>query len=510
MKFRNTFFPGSLCMVAALTVAACAVGPDFKRPDAPAVTQFTPDTLPATTSAADIKGGEAQKFDSGRDIPAEWWTLFQSPTLNTLIEQAVKSNPDLQSAVAALRVAKENTAAQVGAYFPTIEANPTAARYHNSAILSPTLNNYQPYFNLYGAQVSAEWTLDIWGGNRRAVESLKATADMQRFEADAAYLTLTSALAAAAIQEASLREQLAATQDIVKEEVASLDVLKKQLSLGQVAGSDVAAQEAALAQAQQTLPSLRKQLEQEQDLITVLAGRFPNDRVPQTFELDTLVLPQELPVSVPSNLVEQRPDIRAAEESLHSASAQIGVAVANMLPNLTLSAADGTTATQLAGLFAPGNGYWTLAAGLTQPVFDGGTLLHKTRAARAAYDQAFAQYRATVLSAFQNVADTLYAIQSDADALRATVASRDAAEKSLNSARLRLRVGDANVLVVLNAEQTYQQAVISLAQARAARFADTVALFQALGGGWWTDLRPGLTDQSPRVIRTGIVRSSGP
>ena len=144
MKFRSTFFPGTLCMVAALTVAACAVGPDFKRPDAPAVTQFTPDTLPATTSTADIKGGEAQKFDSGRDIPAEWWTLFQSPALNTLIVQAVKSNPDLQSAVAALRVAKENTAAQVGAYFPTIEANPTAARYHNSAILSPTLNNYQP------------------------------------------------------------------------------------------------------------------------------------------------------------------------------------------------------------------------------------------------------------------------------------------------------------------------------------------------------------------------------
>jgi NodT family efflux transporter outer membrane factor (OMF) lipoprotein len=312
---------------------------------------------------------------------------------------------------------------------------------------------------------------------------------MQRFEVDAAYLTLTSALAAAAIQEASLREQLAATQDIVKEEATSLDVLSRQFTLGQVAGSDVAAQEAALAQAQQTLPPLQKQLAQERDLITVLAGHFPSDQVPQTFELDTLVLPQDLPVSIPSKLVEQRPDIRAAEESLHSASAQIGVAVANMLPNLTLSAADGTSATKLAGLFAPGNGYWTVAAGLTQPIFDGGTLLHKSRAARAAYDQAFAQYRATVLSAFQNVADTLYAIQSDADALKAAVASKNAATKSLDSARLRLKVGDANVLAVLNAEQTFQQAVISLAQARAARFADTVSLFQALGGGWWNQAK---------------------
>jgi NodT family efflux transporter outer membrane factor (OMF) lipoprotein len=468
-----------------LLLSACAVGPDFKRPEAPPVEQFTPDALPATTSSADVKGGEAQSFDVGREIPAEWWTLFQSPALNALIAQAVKSSPNLESAVAALRVAKENTAAQVGAYLPTIEANPTAARYHNSAILSPTLNNYQPYFNLYGAQVSADWTLDIWGGNRRAVESLKATADMQRFEVDAAYLTLTSTLAAAAIQEASLREQLAATEDIVKEESDSRDVLKRQYSLGQAAGSDVAAQEAALALAQQTLPPLRKQLAQERDLITVLAGRFPSDQVPQTFELDTLVLPRELPVSVPSKLVEQRPDIRASEEALHSASAAIGVAVANMLPNLSLSAADGTTATKLAGLFAPGNGYWTVAAGLTQPIFDGGTLLHKTRAARAAYDQAIAQYKSTVLNAFQNVADTLYAIQSDADALKAAVASRDAAAKSLAAARLRLKVGDANVLVVLNAEQTYQQAIISLAQARAARFADTVSLFQALGGGRW-------------------------
>jgi NodT family efflux transporter outer membrane factor (OMF) lipoprotein len=484
-RIRNTHYLGSASAIAMLIVCGCAIGPDFTRPAPPAVKQFTPDALPASTASADVADGEAQRFIEGRDIPAEWWTLFQSPALDTLMKQAIKSNPDLQSAIAALRIAKENTAAQVGAYFPTIEANASPARYHNSTVLSPTLNAYQPYFNLYTAQVSADWTLDIWGGNRRAVESLHATADAQRFEVEAAYLTLTSALASAAIQEASLRVQLASMQDIVKAETASLDILQRQLNLGQVSGADVAAQEAALAQAQQALPPLQKQLAQGRDLITVLAGQFPSDQVPETFELETLVLPQELPVGIPSKLVDQRPDIRAAEETLHAASAQIGVAEANMLPNLTLSAADGTAATRPAGLFVPGNGYWSIAAGLTQPIFDGGTLLHKTRAARAAYDQAFAQYRSTVLTAFQNVADTLYAIRSDADALKAAVASENAAAKSLASAQLRLKLGDANVLAVLNAQQTCQQAVISLAQARAARFADTVALFQALGGGWW-------------------------
>jgi len=476
-------------VLALLFVTSCAVGPDFKRPAPSPVRQFTAQPLPASTSSSGLEGEEAQRFVEGRDISAQWWSLFRSPALNALIAQALKANPDLQSAQAALRVAKENVYAQEAEYFPTIGADLNASRNHNSTVLSPTLNTFAPYFNLYTAQLTANWTLDIWGGNRRAVESLKATEEAQHFQVEAAWLTLTSALAAAAVQEASLRVQLAATEAIVKDETYSLAILSRQLSLGQVSGADASAQETALAQAHQALPALQKQLAQERDLIAVLAGRFPADRVPETFDLAALTLPHELPVSVPASLVDQRPDIRQAEANLHAASAQIGVAIANQLPDISLSATDGTAATQLAGLFGPGNGYWSVTGNLTQTVFDGGALLHKTRAARAACDQASAQYRSTVLSAFQNVADTLEAIRADADALAAAVAAENAAAKSLKAEHLRLKVGDIGVLAVLNAEQTWRQATIALAQARAARFADTVALFEALGGGWWNQTR---------------------
>ena len=471
--------------IAALFVASCAVGPDFKRPPPPAVSRFTAEPLPAATTATAAPGGDAQRFVAGGEISAQWWSLFRSPALDALIAQALKSNPDLQSAQAALRVAKENVYAQEAAYFPTIGANLDASRNHNSSVLSPTLFSYVPYFNLYSAELTANWTLDVWGGNRRAVESLRALAQAQHEQVEAAYLTLISALAAAAIQEASLRAQIAATEEIVREGTDALAILSRQLSLGEVSGADVAAQEAALAQARQTLPPLQKQLAQERDLIAVLAGRFPADPVPQTFDLDALTMPHELPVSIPSQLVDQRPDVRTAEANLHAASAQIGVAIANELPNISLSANGGTAATELAGLFGPGSGYWSVAGGLTQTVFDGGALLHKTRAARAAYDQARGQYRSTVLAAFQNVADTLEAIQSDADALNAAVAAENAAARSLKSQQLRLKLGDASVLAVLVAEQTDEQATIALVQARASRFADSVTLFEALGGGWW-------------------------
>ena len=474
---------GALLLAAAL--ASCAVGPDFQRPAPPSVNRFTATPLPAVTSSASVPGGDAQRFANGSDISAQWWSLFQSPGLNALISEALKSNPDLKSAQAALRVAKENVMAQEAAFFPTVTADLNASRNHNSTVLSPTLFSFNPYFNLYSAQLSADWTLDVWGGNRRAVEALRATREAQGFQLQAAYLTLTSALAAAAIQEASLRAQIAATESIVKDETDALAIFSRQLDLGQISGADVAAQQTALAQARESLPPLRKQLAQERDLIAVLAGQFPADPLPQTFELDSLALPHELPVSIPSKLVDQRPDVRVAESNLHAASAEIGVAVANELPNISLNATGGTTATELAGLFGPGSGYWTIGAGLTQTVFDAGALLHKTRAARVAYDQALAQYRSTVLTAFQNVADTLEAIRSDADTLKAATEAAEAATKSLDAQSLRLKLGDASALAVLNAEQAYSQAIIALAQARASRFADTVTLFEALGGGWW-------------------------
>jgi len=217
----------------------------------------------------------------------------------------------------------------------------------------------------------------------------------------------------------------------------------------------------------------------------VLSGGFPNQDLTEKFELPNLQLPQELPLSLPSQLVEQRPDVRQAEENLHSASAQIGIAVANRLPTFALTADGGSMALVLGRLFSGGNGIWDLGAGITQPIFDAGTLRHRERAAQAAYAEAAGQYRSTVLTAFQNVADTLHALQQDADALKAAADSKDAASVTLALARKQYQSGYVSYLALLSAEQTYQQAVMNLVQARANRYADTAALFQALGGGWW-------------------------
>jgi NodT family efflux transporter outer membrane factor (OMF) lipoprotein len=264
-----------------------------------------------------------------------------------------------------------------------------------------------------------------------------------------------------------------------------LNILRNQLAKGYVSRLEVAAQESQVAQVAATLPPLRKQLVQQRDLLAALSGGFPSQAVPEEFELSSLQLPQDLPLSLPSQLVAQRPDVRQAEENLHSASAQVGIAVANRLPNLMLSADVGSMALEAGRMFSSGTGFWTLAGSVTQPIFQGGALLHKQRAAQAAYSQAAEQYRSTVLAAFQNVADTLNALEQDANALRAAAAARDAASITLELARQQWQSGYANYLALLNAEQTYQQALINLVQAQANRYADTAALFQALGGGWW-------------------------
>jgi NodT family efflux transporter outer membrane factor (OMF) lipoprotein len=290
---------------------------------------------------------------------------------------------------------------------------------------------------------------------------------------------------AAAVQEASLRAQIAATHSIIEIAAKLLDIQRRHLALGYITGLDVAAQEAALAQVQATLPPLEKQLAQTRDLLAALAGRFPNEQMEEKFDLDALHLPRELPLSLPSKLVEQRPDMRAAEAQWHSACAQVGVATANMLPQLSITGALGGSSTQLSNLFVPGNTFWNITAGATHTIFDGFTLLHRKRAAEAGLELAAAQYRSTVLNAFQNVADTLHALESDADALAAAVAAERAARRTLDLTRRQLELGAVNYLAVLSAEQTWQQALINLVQARANRFADSAALLMALGGGWW-------------------------
>jgi NodT family efflux transporter outer membrane factor (OMF) lipoprotein len=483
MSFRRS--RSAVFLGIAVLLCGCAVGPDFTPPQAPAVDSYTRDPLPAGIAAAGVAGGEEQRLVSDLDIPAQWWTLFRSPHLNALIEKALKNNPNVQAAEASLRQAQELLYAQQGSYYPTVQAGLTSSRQRNSATLSPTLNSGETIFNLHTTQVTVGYTLDVFGGLRRQVESLQAQADSQRFLLQASYLTLSSNVVAAAVQEAGLRAQIAAAKDIIDINKKSLELLRRQFAVGAVAGLDVAAQEAALAQAQQVLPPLQKQLEQTRNLLTALAGGFPAGGAEGSFELADLHLPEELPVSLPSKLVEQRPDVRAAEEQVHAASAAIGVAVANMLPQFTIDAAAGGSATAFGQMFASGNPFWSVSGSVTQTLFAGGALLHRKRAAEAAFDQAAAQYRSTVVGAFQNVADALYALQADADALKAAVNSERAAKVSLNLVTRQLEVGQVNYLALLSSQQIYQQAVLSLSQARANRFADSAALFQALGGGWW-------------------------
>jgi NodT family efflux transporter outer membrane factor (OMF) lipoprotein len=430
-------------------------------------------------------GGEAQRFLEGRDIAGEWWTLFRSKPLNDLIERSLKANPDIKAAQAALLVARENTLAQRGAYYPSVTGGFSATRAKSSSNLSSVTNTNVLNYSLYTPQVSVSYVPDVFGLNRRTVESLRAQQEQTRFALVATHITLSSNVVAGAIQEASLRAQVDATHEIITINTDMLQILRNQYATGYVSRLDVAAQESQLAQVAATLPPLMKQLAQQRDLLARLSGGFPSQDLPEKFELSSLQLPQELPVSLPSQLVEQRPDVRQAEENLHSASALIGVAVANRLPSFALTADAGSMALVFSRMFSGGTGFWDVAAGVTQPIFDGGTLLHRERAARAAYTQAAEQYRSTVLTAFQNVADTLNALLQDADALKAAAAAKDAASVTLDLARKQYQSGYANYLSLLNAEQAYQQAVINLVQAQANRYADTAALFQALGGGWW-------------------------
>jgi len=475
----------SSCAAVALLLTGCAVGPDFKRPSAPEVSSYTAAPLSTTAGTTNVTGGEPQRFVSGGDIPGEWWTLFHSKPLNDLIELSLSNNPTIKAAQAALLIAKENVLAQKGTYYPSIAGSFAAARQKTSEDISPTPNSGALYFSLYTPQVSVSYVPDVFGLNRRTVESLQAQAGQARFALAATHITLSANVATAAIQEAALRGQVTATRQLIGINSNMVETLRRQFDAGYIGRLDVAAQESQLAQVTATLPPLLKQLAQQRDLLAALSGRFPTQAPAGQFELDSLQLPQELPVSLPAQLVAQRPDVRQAEESLHTASAEVGITVANRLPNITLSADAGTMALEAGKIFSGGAGFWTLAGSLTQPIFQGGALLHKERAARAAYTQAAEQYRSTVLTAFQNVADTLHALQQDANGLNAAAAARDAAKVALDLAQEQYRSGYAGYVSLLTAEQTYQQALLNLVQAQATRYADTAALFQALGGGWW-------------------------
>ena len=470
-------------LAATVLLASCAVGPDYKKPAAPDVTGYAPGGPQADTMTTDVSGGEAQHFIEDKDIPGQWWALFHSEPLNQLIGEALKSNPTLDAAQATLRQAQENAAAQTGVFYPAVTGNLSTTREKISGAQQGN-SSFSSIFTFTSGSVNVSYPLDVFGGERRQLESAEAQAEFQRYQLEAAYLTLTSNVVGAAIQEASLRAQIVATQDIIDAESQQLDLLQKQVELGGVARAAVLAQQATLSATEATLPNLQKQLAQQRILLTALAGRLPSEEISQTFDLSALQLPQDLPVSLPSKLVEQRPDITAAAAQLHSASALVGVALANMLPQFTLSASYGNSVTQIGQLFN-GPGIWSVGAGLTAPLFRGGTLLHEKRAADAAFDAAAAQYKSTVIAAFQNVADALRALHDDAVALAAQVTAERSAADSLAITRAQYQNGAINYSTLLNAETTYQQAHINRVVAQAARFSDTAALFQALGGGWW-------------------------
>jgi len=478
-----------LALLVLIGAAGCAVGPDFKKPPAPSVNNYTTGPLSATAGTTNVLGGAAQTFANGINIPDDWWTLFHSAALNQLIEASLTNNPDLKAAQAAIRVAHESVLAGRGAYFPNVSAGFSATRQKQSEALAPVPNypavpnEFQ--YNLFTPELSVSYTPDVFGANRRSMESLKAQEQGMRYQMVATYTTLTANVVVTAIQEGAVQTQIEATHELINLSSNIVEILRYQLAKGYASRLDFLAQESLLAQQVATLPPLVKQAGQLRDQLAVLAGRFPSQAPDDHFALSELKLPETLPVSLPSELVRQRPDVLQAEENMHAASAQIGVAVANRLPNITLTANAGSSAVAIDKLFTSGTGFWGLGAAATAPLFQGGTLLHQERAARAAYVQAAEQYRSTVLTAFQNVADTLTALQQDAESLKAAATAADDAQATLELSQRQWKDGYISYLTLLSAEQAYQQARINLVQAQANRFSDTAALFQALGGGWW-------------------------
>lgn len=481
--FIRFFF---LYLPVSIVFCGCVVGPDFKSPMAPKAigkeysSESAPAATDASTSADKNKVDIAQHIVYGKELPAQWWTLFHSEALDQLIRSALQQNPTFSAAQATLRQAKESYNAESGSLmFPSVTAQVGATR-EQAQLYSVTPS----VFNLYNATVNVSYNLDVFGSSHRQLESIMAVVDYQQFELEAAYQMLVSNVVTTAIREALLRAQLQATQNILDAQQKQLAVIDKQLALGAVTRSAELLQKTLVAQTEASLPPLEKSLAQTRHQLAVYVGKLPSESGLPEFQLENLQLPQDLPVSLPSSLLRQRPDIRASEALLHQASALIGVAAANQYPQFNLTGSYTYEHVQLgsAGANSP---LWSLGAGLTQPIFNAGALKAKRRAAEAAYDQAEAEYRWTVLTAFQNVADNLRAIDSDAATYKAQANAESLARESMELSQSQYQLGAVSFLTVLDTQRSYQQAHINLVVAQATRLTDTAALFVALGGGWW-------------------------
>lgn len=471
-------------------LSACAVGPDYKAPEAPAAAAYTEKPLVERTDSAPVQGGDAQRFAVGATISAEWWKLFGSPELDALIRTALAGQPTLVAAQAALRQAEENVNAQYAVLYPSVDAALSARRQRISGATFGNPSIPPATFNLYNASVNVSYQIDVAGGARRELEALQAGVDFQRLQVEATYLSLTANVATTAFREASLREQIRATREISEAQDNQLRLAEQQFKLGAISGSDLLGQRAQAAQTRATLPPLERALGQTRNQLAVLIGKLPAEAKLPELDFSNFRLPAELPLTIPSELLRQRPDVRQAEAIMRQTNARIGVAEALMFPQLTLTGSYGTAALRGGDLFNPGTQLWNIGANLLQPIFHAGQLKAQKRGAEAAYDQAFAQYRQAVLVAFQDVADVLLALEYDAKALKAQAEAEAASRESLEVTQQQLKFGAASYVALFNAQRQYSLAKAALVQAQATRYADTAALFQALGGGWWNRTEP--------------------
>jgi NodT family efflux transporter outer membrane factor (OMF) lipoprotein len=471
-------------LAAAGALAGCAVGPNFHRPAPPKVKRYTSRPL-AKTASTHGHGGATQRFAMGGTIRAEWWRLFHSPELNTLIKSALANNPTLKAAKARLKEAEANLDVTKGGLYPQFDAKLNAQRQKTSGAQFGGGELGGAIYDLYSAQLSASYDLDIFGGTRRGVEAQAAQVAYQRNQLRAAYLTLLGNVVGHAISAASFKAQFDATQAIIHAEKSQLNLVEKQEQAGAVSRSDVLQARAQLAATRTKLAPLQRQLAKAEHQLAILTGTLPGNWQPVSFSISSLSLPRTLPLMVPSNLVRRRPDIRAAVSALHAASANVGVATANLYPHISLSGSWGSQATDAGDLFSAGHTIWNIGISLLQPLFHGGALHAKKRAAVASYKQSLANYRQTVLTAFGQVADVLRSLETDADSLKAQRTSLTSAKKSLHLAQVQYKAGAASFLRVLTAIQQFQQAQLGYTQALAQRYQDTAMLFNALGGGWW-------------------------
>lgn len=505
LRKSSAAFAAVVCVSA--TISGCAVGPNFSSPDAPETSTYTPENI---SRISETNGGDIRLVAAG-EVPEKWWETFHNKKLNGIVTNAIQHNQTLEAAEASIRVAYFNAEAQKGFFLPQIGMTPSvSANLPSNLFANSVLNqklNSQSYpnagsvlsniavpsttampppweYQLLTPTMAISYTPDVWGKYRRTVESLEAQQDIARYQLEAAYLAMTSNVALTAIMEASLRSQYEAIEGVIKIMYDALDTLRKQLDVGWASEADVLTQEALYAQAKQLLPPLQKQIALARNLLTALGGDYTSAQSNDLFKLSELRLPKNIPVVLPSKLVRQRPDVRAAEANMHDAAARIGIAIGTRLPEFTINALGGASAYHFEYLFQSGTTLYNIIGGTNAPVFQGFTLLNRQKAAEANFNQANALYRSTVIQAFRDVADMLRSLQADTKAVEAATYSERVAKKQLEIIRAEMKIGAVSVLMLLNAQNNYMMATVSRIQAQGNQLADVAGLFMALGGGW--------------------------